>query len=349
MKKLILYGLLVLGVVTGCEDIYVPDLDKVDNVIVADARLIQGNTDNYIRLTQTQGFNEESKRYAPVEGGEVFLMDNSGNEFKLTEKDTGLFHVHVALDTTKAYKIRIEHMGNTFESEFESVPDVPDIDTFYGALDTKTIESGGNNETEDLKKVKGVQLFADMPSNSQMPNFRFTGKLVKLEQWIEQDPDSFKEVVYHGWDTELLGGVYNIAAPPEYSSSTYIEKHPIYFIQKPAYFGEDVNLRGWILVLYQHAISNSSYNYYNDLNAQLDAEGRIFDPVYVQARSNIKCTNKPDEIILGNFEIATITEHRYYIRYISETVGHTIKVVYNREPIPPYGLTVDEPPPFWVY
>ena len=64
--------------------------------------------------------------------------------------------------------------------------------------------------------------------------------------------------------------------------------------------------QGWIVIMYQYGLSESAYYYYKDLNNQLQAEGKIFDPLYVQPESNLKCVNNPEQLILGNFEISSV-------------------------------------------
>ncbi len=347
MKKFLLYCLLLAGLITACEDVYYPDIDKVDDVVVVDARIVKGLDDNYISLKFTQGFNVESASYPPVSGGQVELIDDEGNEYKLPEKETGKFLVNVELHEGRQYKLRIDLADQVFESEFENVPEPPVLDTVYGIAEEHVYEVGGSNDAGDFRKVRGVQLYTDISPTSETENYRFSGYGVM--QYIWNKSTELMDTVYYYWQKSDVGGIFNLAAPPEYSSSKNIIKHPLYFFNKSVYMEEDHYMAGWILELYQYAISEDSYNYYKDLNAQLDADGRIFDPVYVQARGNLKCLNNPDQIILGNFEISSMTEHRYFIRFISEQQGYEVRKVDDRSPISWMGETMDVPPPFWQW
>lgn len=347
MKKLIIYLVILVLTFAACEDIYTPDIDDVGNVIVADARIVKGSSTNFIKLTQSQGFNDDFTTYPPIAGASVKLIDNAGNDYDLTEATDGNFYVHVELEEDREYKITIDFDGNGFESEYEKVPPIPRLDTVYGIPETKTVEVAGSNDVDDIRKVDGVQLYADIAINSEIPNYRFTASNVKEYTWHEST--DFYDIMHFFWQTYPAGGIYNIAAPPEYSSSIDIFKHPLYFFSQSVSLEEDHYLTGFIMVLYQHAISGSSYNYYKDLNAQLDAEGRIFDPVYVQARSNIKCTTGTEKVILGNFEISNVVEHRYFVKYVSEEFGYRVEEVLDRSHIPWRGETIDVPPDFWVH
>ena len=347
MKRLFIYCFVIATLVSGCEDVYVPDIDDVSDAIVVDARIVNGRSDNYIRLTKSQGFNDGFKSYPAAIGGNVFLIDDEGKEAELQEFADGEFYVPSNLDFDREYKIRIEYGSNTFESEFEKVPPVPTLDSVYGIPEVKVLEVTGANDADDFKEIQGVQMYADMKSTPDIPNYRFTSEKVLEFLWNEPQ-ELLPDIVHYYWKKSTAGGIFNIAASPEYSSSKDIVKHPLYFFKKSVAMEGDSIMIGWIMVLYQHAISESSYKYYKDLNAQLDSEGRIFDPVYVQARSNIKCISDSKEVVLGNFEISNVVEYRYFIRFISEKAGYEVREVSDRSPIPWNGETIDIPPPFWV-
>lgn len=347
MKQGLLYSLFIIILFSACEEVYFPKIDEVDNAIVVDARLEAGRYDNLIVLTQTQGFYNEYKNYPELSGASVTLLDNEGGEFVLPEVETGKFKVNKQLKEDNQYKIRIDYGGNTFESEYENVPGVPKLDSIYGIPEVKTIAPGGSGSSDDFRKVSGVQLYANLTSTVATPNFRFTAEKVLQSYWAQDLGGDL--IMHYYWKKTVAQGIFNIAAPPEYSASNKIEKHPLYFIGRSAYLEDEQEFAGWILVLYQHSISKSTYDYYEDLNAQLDADGRIFDPIYVQARNNFTCLTNSDEIILGNFEISQKVETRYYIRYLSPELGYKIKELDDRSPIPWRGETIDEYPDFWAH
>lgn len=346
MKRLITYCMVFVALLIACEDVYIADIDDVGNVMVVDARIVAGGSSNIIKLTQSESFNVDNTTYPAISDASVTLADNAGNLYNLPETEEGSFYVNFQLEQEREYKIIINHDGNVFESEFEKVPPIPELDTVYGIPETNAVEVAGTNDVNDIRMVEGVQLYADISTNSEIPNYRFTSLRVMQFTWHEVT--DFYEIMHYYWQTYPVSGIYNIAAPPEYSSSKDIVKHPLYFYPRSVYIEPEQYLAGWIMVLYQHALSESAYNYYKDLNAQLDADGRIFDPLYVQARSNLKCTTSSDKIILGNFEISNKVEHRYFIRYMSEELGYRVEKVLDRSPIPWMGETLDIPPDFWI-
>ena len=307
MKRLITYCLLLIMLVSACEDPYYPDIDSVENMLVVDARLVYEGNSNYIHLYKTVGFYEDESNSQQISGANISIVDDLGNSYQLVEIEPGIYDVDFSLSQDLSYSLKIEYGGNTYESTFESVPKVPVLDTVYGVVETHTFETGDGNNADEYRDVEGVQLYGDMTSNKEMPYYRFTSRVVMQYTYFITviTAGVEEEMTVYAWSSSYPSGAFNIASPPEYSTSTDIIKHPLNFtIKKPA-LSDGKNFAGWIVELDQYGITQSGHSYYDDINSQLDSDGRLFDPLYVQARSNLKCTNDPEQIVLGNFEIAS--------------------------------------------
>lgn len=350
MNKLIIYYVLLVIALTGCEQIYTPEIESRESVIVADARIVAGKTDNFIRLYESRGFNDESNKYPNIVGAQVYIIDSNDNTIKLTESANGIFPVQLNLNPDSEYKIRIEYSGNSYESSYEPVPEIPDLDTVYGIAGTKIIQQSGDNNVNDFKEVAGIQLYADILHKSELPFYKFTARKVLQYTYPVLDEELIWQTMYV-WLSTYPGDLYNIAAPPEYSTSTDILKHPLFFMEQSVKASVDSGyyFAGWILILNQYGLSESGYNYYDDLNSQLGSEGRLFDPLYVQARNNLKCINDSKQLILGNFEISSYKEHRYFVQFVSHNTGYVIKPIPYFYEIPLSGQQMTYPPDFWEY
>ncbi|MDX8338818.1 DUF4249 domain-containing protein [Draconibacterium sp. IB214405] len=351
MKHLITYGFLLFILLTGCEDIYRPDIDEVDNVLVADARISADNDLNYVYLYESVGYYENASSGPAVTDATVSLIDNDGFEYQLPHYSHGQYVLNLDINPDKQYHLKIEYNGDVYESEYEQVPQKPSMDTVYGEEETLVQLEGGENDVDNVKEVKGVRLYTDISSNEEMPYYRFTTHYILQYSYsvpgegLIPMPD-----YYYGWKHVYpQSESFNIASPPEYSASKAIKKHPLFFVQNSRKDSVGHIFEGWIVILYQHAITENAYGYYDDLNKQLAGEGKIFDPLYVQARSNMECTTNSDQIILGNFEISSSNETRYYVRYISEKNGFILRPIEEFYEIPPSGEMKNIIPEFWQY
>lgn len=348
MNKRFIYYFLILGLFFGCEDIYSPDIDSVENVMVADARIVYGKTDNVIRLYESRGFNESGMNYPGISGAAVSIISSDGNEEKISETGDGIFPLHFDLNPELEYKLKISYRGDVYESLFEPVPKVPAVDTVYGFPERKIVKISGNNNVNDFREKVGVQLYTDIKNEKESPYFRFTSrKILQYSYQVDVGEGVFEPM--YGWYSYYPQELFNIAAPPEYSGSTEIVKQALYYLEQKMTRDLTHNFEGWILILYQYGLSKTAYNYYKDLNNQLNADGRLFDPVYVQARNNLKCIGNSKQIILGNFEISTVSETRYFVKFIGKDEGYRIKPIPYFYDISEEGEQLTNQPDFWEY
>lgn len=351
MRKLFPYNLLLILVLFGCEDVYNPEIEEVENAIVADARIVYGQENNYINLYSSVGYYEPTNEGDAISGATVTLINSEGNEFDLPENGTGSFLVNVPLEPQLEYRLKIQHNGMSYESPFESVPLIPELDTVYGIPETLIVQTGGTNNVDDFERVLGVRLHADIPE-TEKPYYRFDARKILEYTYVVEigiPGGMIIEKTVHCWDSYSPAESFNLASPPEYSNSKQIIKHPLYFLAKSYVPDQQYLFRGWILELDQYIVSKSAFDYYDDLNKQLESDGKLFDPLYVQARSNLKCTTDSEKLILGNFEISACSRTQYFVKFISEEEGYLVRKLEKTYDIPTQGEQVGEAPAFWQY
>ncbi|NOR75433.1 MAG: DUF4249 family protein [Draconibacterium sp.] len=348
MQKLIIYCIFLLVAFSSCEDIYTPDVEDREGVIVANARIIVGNDNNYIELYKSIGFNEISNVYPAVSNAMVYIIDSNGDDVQIHETEDGIYPVYLKLNSELEYKLKIEYDSNIYESTFEPVPNVPEIDTFYGIEELKLLIEEGENSVDDYKSTIGLQTYCDINKLIEPPYYRFSARKVMQYYYIEF-PNTEFSITHYMWNSYFPSETFNIASPPEYTTGENIEKHPLFFVPKRVFLGEDNYFHGWILIIHQFALSKSSYNFYKDLNSQLNSDGKLFDPLYVQARNNLKCTNNPEQLILGNFEISTPKEYRFFVKFISDDLGYKVEPIYDFYDIPFSGDSPIVYPDFWQH
>ena len=360
MKRQLIYILLFILTVVSCEEIYNPVLDNVESLLVVEAILTSNQTINYINLSESKEFNNDNRVYESVTGAKVYFVDKNEVKTECEEDSPGKYMLNYQMQTGEQYYLRIEVKGETYKSAWQEVPEKPVMNSIYPEYDTRTITSGMANSTDDIITEKGIQVYADMNNNGKLNYYRFSAR--KIVQYINYY-DSIVPIAgdtivlpIYCWNSFYPTGVFNIAGPPEYSTIKNVKKHRLDFFETSysKYFTDDTIFvgnsifAGWIYFVYLYRTNEDTYNYYSDLNKQLDTKGKIFDPVYVQARGNISCTSSPDKVVLGNFEISSFSETRYFLYYFktSEEIGAFRNIPYFYD-IPEEGLFKNYPPDFW--
>lgn len=350
MLKLYRYIFAVLLFFSSCESLYEPDLELTDDVMVVDARLIYGQQKNDIVLQYSTSFNENAG-YKPITTATVLLTDDTGTEYPVVQNEPGIYSFYGQLDSLRKYQLKIFDKGETYASVFEAVPPLPAIDTLYSDHADQWIKPGGENNTDNFLKHSGQQLFVNIDTGNSEQYFRFSAR--KILQYFFAFDTVVSGVTYKGkkycWKSYYSEGAYNVAGPAEYTTHKDIMKHPVEFFSynDQSLIDSTENALGWIYIMHQYSISKSAYVFYKDLSSQIDGQGKIFDPMYIQARSNLKCDSDPSKLVLGNFEVARYKEHRYYVRLNNYSGEHIIRPIDVFHDIPQRGFQPITMPVFW--
>ena len=353
MNKKLIYIVLLLIFIISCEEIYEPDLESVDDCLVVEAIFIANSSYNTVYLHKSTGFNDQKPEYEPVTGALVYLNDENGNFYECREDAPGAYGTDLTLEKEKSYNLLIKVGQEIYKSENESIPQIPALDSIYGEYITKISTTGAVNSTEDIISTYGIQLYADMNYKGDLNHYRFYSR--KILQYTDHydtiiwpEPEPERRLIY-GWKSYYPAGIFNIAGPPAYSTEKNISKHQLdFFPDDYNKFIADTQLfAGWIYILYQYGLNENTFNNYKDLNSQLGAEGKIFDPVYVQARSNITCTSDRKKVVLGSFEISSVTEHRFFMQYYRTAGNFRMRRISQYFDIPEQGYIKDIMPEFW--
>lgn len=351
MKKYQLIPLILFFAIFSCEDIYNPDIEKMDELLVVEARILSDQNHNVIRLSKTAPFNSSGYSYPPANGAIVMLVDSEGKGLTFVEDGkTGLYYYSGVIKQENWYKLHIRYQGEIIETDYQSVPKMPSIDSVYYEPVEKFILTGTDAAAGKLRKERGAQLYVDIDYKSDMKHYRFTHRKIVQYAYQTERPGGIPATMY-GWLTMHPREMFYIAGPGEYSSSSAVSKYPLifleerFFIQKPEV---DIIFIGWIYIVHQYAISEQVYEFYSDLNSQLTAEGKLFDPLYTQARGNLTCVTSPSKVILGNFEISTVREHRFYVQPMNDN-QYFIKEIPYFYNIPSEGEILDNLPEWWEY
>jgi ribosomal protein L20A (L18A) len=101
----------------------------------------------------------------------------------------------------------------------------------------------------------------------------------------------------------------------------------------------------------KYQINSDVYQYYKDLNVQLEAKNRIFDPISFQVRGNIFCVSDAEEPVLGVFEVSSVMARTYSFSDFQADKSVKFKQIeiLDIESIPLNGILYNQYPPFWVY
>ena len=355
MKRILtilLTGFLFLILFSSCEELYFPDLDKMPEIMVVESHITNDPKLNYVKITTTNGFYKTVPNES-LKGINVKLIEINGKTLTASDNGKGYFSFPDTPTPGREYQLKIVYQNDIFESDTVRMPSLPSIDNVYSLYKISKTYRTDSFGPPVLIETPGREIYVDAPLSQTLQYYRFDWRAVLL--WaITPPPTPFgPSPTTYGWNSLFDQNIINLAGQKRYSEADQVKKHPILSIPYDyrVYLDSKEKVEnGWILIIDQYGIDQKSHDFYDELNKQLTAEGQLFDPVLTQINGNIRCTSDPSKKILGNFEVNSYRQYRYYFNLWGIDQGKVLLRELNRYPeIPNEGTSFRIVPEFWEY
>lgn len=326
LQATILFQLMIF--IVGCTEIYVPNVESDQEALVVEGLITNGDGPFFVKLTKALPYNSDlTAKAAYVTDAMLTVTDSEGQSFDLAYQTGGTYRLPDTFSavTGRSYTLHIETSdGETYESDAQKLLMPIKIDTLY----SKTVTKNYLNKQGILVQVPGYEvranLFHVVSSENRMPLCRFESDVVVQYQYsfIEIDrltmmPMDWNWFVF-GWNTFDLDETSNITQERTTSAKAEIKDHYLCFIPKQTdIYGISTFPDASMIYYYrlkQYTINDETYRFYEEANKQLDASGKIFDPITSQLYGNMHCTSNPSKKALGMFEVSSVSMASYLVR-----------------------------------
>ncbi len=378
---LIFFAFLIL-VISSCEKVFEPSIKNVGSSVVVEGSLSTVAGAQNIQITWSQSYNGVSK-YSGLSGAEVYVSDDNRKVISFSETgNAGNYSTYpdtlAKAEIGRSYTLHIKTQSG---DEYESLPqtvvkcapidsifcehdvqDVLELDVYGDAYQVKYDGIRVEENTKGLYPDHNFYLYSWKGYEEFVIGFYMDYSLVPAYMHTSLQSKYYKVICTGNADDyanqELL---HNKLL---FISSADLEKRPatvpdtlLEYISLipggplvPYYFKDSiefVTFEGLILRLEQKSISNDAYVFWNSVQKQLDANGRLFDPVSSQIEGNITCTSDPAKKAFGVFYAYDVSE-RYAWLYIDKNNNVNSKVLDSLPVISPDTLTWVKPPKGWI-
>jgi hypothetical protein len=371
----------MIASLTSCYKVYDPKVDRGEKVLVVNGMITNKPVVYNIRLSYAESLNSIAAA-EPAGEADVYVTDNIQNRYQFTEKESGNYGSDSLKFTAIPGRIYQLHIATSDGQNYESNPQrlFPEVktDSVYGEFTNKeTLE-----KSTGLKvNTPGADILVNVINNADtLPRFRMVLNLVN--QYFDQDYVPGLDIHYnfYCWQTvsanteiSLTGGDYSVNSASQRKFTIGFVDNYLKFLAIDYYerINEDdssataIDTRsqsfwehhGRILYLNQYTLNNETYLYYKSLNAQIQSDGKIFDPIAAQLNGNIKCITDPNRKAIGFFEASSVSYSRYNLdfRNLTNSQPTITKYPYILPPEPD-GCLIDRAggrhsniPAFWIY
>ncbi len=348
MQRL-LFILPILIFITGCSEVYKPDIEEVDVFLTIEGSISTRPGEHTVLLTYSRSYNERPY-FSGQSGADVNVVDENGNRVHYEDAGGGVYKAHVTADNAAKigstyYLEVITSEGVIFQSTPQLVVPCPEVKHFFCRYDHRTVLT--ENTYGDVLEQEFPVITLNIETNGILPsdNYYFYHYRAYEEHHSYLTYD-FNE--YHIYRHRRLSGKYSniihTVNADEYGNFEVRNDELMYIITddlrnyEPIYPDSfqltGTRFEGLLFKLSQYSLSPGSYTFYCDAEDQLEAEGRLFDPSFTQVTGNIECISDPEVEVKGVFYAADVSDYYAYL-YISTS---------NQ----PYSIQIDSFPELWL-
>jgi len=381
IKILLILLTLLFG---SCYKAYDVRVGSSEKVLVVDG-LVTDQPDVYhVKLSYAGPFNSKES-FTPVSSASVRVTDDLANSYIFRENAAGDYKSDSLEFTGKPGRSYSVHIMTAEGDEYQSDPQR----LFPGsAPDSIYAESGTKLELDNatgLKMIKyGAIILGDIDNLSDtFPRFRFTSNLVRQYSYgvYPRIGDATLNFDFYCWETVNANSDINLTNEAYSLNSASVKRHPVCFLDDDVYFysmlyGLDMNMADTtaitikfnyqeffiekrILYLNMYTLNNETYNYYRKMDEQMQSKEKLFDPIAVQIKGNIRCISDPEKKVIGFFETSSVVNTEYIAVFgdVDHPYPALIKTPYilppgpagcriNRYGSPHQGHNI---PAFWIF
>ena len=311
---LILLLTVFVSCIQGCIERYYPDQDDLKTgTLVINAHLTDEPGYQSIEISRSVTLIHPS--LDPVAGAYAEIIREDGEFCEFTEEKPGWYVYNFDeefLQTGMSYSLHvIAPDGKEYESEFDRIRPVPDIDSIYFEVETASIETESDS-------TEGVRFFIDFTyDDADFECLRWE----LTETYEFHNPDMSAYILDVDFkirplpDTSNYRVCYITNDLPSIHSMTLKYLDFGIYIRKSFGFVSNDQLEQklkhkYSLYVKQFSLGEEAFHYWNELKKTSQEQGFLFDRQPALLKSNIHNINDEQEIVLGFFSMSGVTECR---------------------------------------
>jgi hypothetical protein len=314
-NKILLLAFIV-SLFSSCIKPYTPNIDQ--NAI--NKYVVQGmvsSVEGYQSVRVSTTSETSFAVFNPVNGCDVNITDNLGNNFHLEGLEDGLYEVwmdQTELVPGRAYRLSVTTPSNEILiSEYDTMPQGPDV---MGNLYWEV----SSIQTDDPEVIlEGVQFYTDFEAGEGDSEYYYW-RLTETYEYHTPYPLQF----FYSYN-----GV-NEVIPPDYSKMVCYRTQPVQNVftlstlnlSSKSYPAFPLNFVGntsdklsetYSLLVEQIALSVEAFNFWDKMRINIDQSAGLYTSQPLAVKGNISNTTNSENDVLGFFQASTVTEKRIFV------------------------------------
>jgi Domain of unknown function (DUF4249) len=297
------YGLLMIILISGCQDKYMPNINvPASGFLVVEGFINAGTGPTVITLTRASSL--DSPAIVKENGATIEVQSQSGASYPLSEDSSGSYSVNqIPVDNTQQYRLHIKTSnGKEYLSAYAPVNIAPPIDSvsWSGSADGVTISVTAHDPQNKVQYYSWQYVETWQYNSAYESSLKYVHDSIQLRS---QD-----EYIYNCWRSDLSTNI-SIASSATLSSAVIYE-YPLTLI---SYATTDKLAIKYSILVKQYALSKDWYEWQQKIKKNTEQVGSIFDAQPSETGGNIVCTTNPTEMVIGFIGCSSETDKRIFI------------------------------------
>jgi hypothetical protein len=307
---------MLIILLTGCVERYYPEEDELKTgTLVINAHLTDRTGMQHMEISRSSTLLYSE--YDPLPDCFAELVREDGMSRKFTDRGNGDYQIPVdreLMKTGMSYRLHvITPEGNEYESDFETLRPVPQIDSLYYRFERHFI--GADEDEQD-----GIRFYLDFTYDSdqyryirwelvetyEFHNPSLEPYIYDVDRRLKPLPDTSAPRIC--WITNPLYSIHSMSLT-YLDQGTYIKK-PLNYV--PNIQQEQKLHHKYSLLVRQYSLSAEAFHYWNELKKTTQEMGSLFGMQPALLESNICNVSEETERVLGFFSISGVTEKRVF-------------------------------------
>jgi hypothetical protein len=350
-KEILIYSTAIIFMIFSCKEIYYPDVEGIDNIMVVEGLVTDQPGRSVIKLSY---YHESSGMVISSRNASVHITDNLETKTSFLENDSlpgqylppSLF----AGIPGRTYTLHITAAdGYAYRSTPQKMNESARLDSVYPKHAEKQFLNlnfyGAYRET-----LQGTETYCDLSGNpGDILRVRIETTLVLLYvDIVDVPPPDFEN--YYCWRKFKLTDAPEINIQHFESGTNTIRNHPAGFMpfEKTVYKLQPTeHIHRKIVILNYYTLNMDAYNFHNAVHKQINSENQLFDPIPSQLPTNIICIDDPEKLTAGFFEASSSRSETYMLLNMPHNQLFEFVKYEDLEDIPAKGSILNNWPVWW--
>ncbi len=306
----LILSVIVFAGINGCITEFEPKgIEEVSDLLIVEGTITDG--ESIIKLRHSVGLSEILTGKEYLDGASMFVETEDGDIFQGVSMEKGTYIIPTgSLNPNKKYRLNISLGGEQYQSDYLSPLITPEIDSI-----------------SPIKKGEGQPVFMCVNTHDPQSNSRYyrwsyretwevKAELFANALWVD---GSVLELnlhtsnnIYYCWGRDS-SKVLLLGSTEKLTENIVSEKR---LVEIPC--NNDRLSIMYHIEVEQMQIRKETYDYWSNLQKNIEQTGSIFTPMPSEMKGNIRCISTPELPVIGYMEVATITKKD---RYFPENAG----------------------------